>query len=85
MSTPCCVCKASPMVAYRLIPRRDVEPLTDEIRRALAWPGVAAPCEVRACGDAAHQRQARSQGVTVLSVTPLSAGVNRIAVKDGES
>jgi hypothetical protein len=68
MSEPCSApdCDKDAIVRYHITPRRDVEPLTDEVRRATCWPGAASPVWVPICGARACYDALRAAAVTVL-------------------
>lgn len=58
-------------VRYRIIPRRVEHPLGDDIRRALAWPGVAQPVWVAICGSRACFDQMRNLSISLLATEAI--------------
>jgi hypothetical protein len=72
MSTPCCACdKPDAGTLLRIVPRRDVEPLTIEMARATAWPGSAMPVSVPYCGAMPCKDAIRSVATVVLAETVI--------------
>lgn len=69
--TPCCACDKPAACHLRIVPRRDVEPLTDAMRRAVAWPGAAEPCSVPYCGAMACKDVVRARSAVVLGEAPI--------------
>ena len=61
-------CTRPAVVTYRVRPRRDREPLTDAVRRALAWPGLASPVDVTSCSPCAKRVKEAGQVLQVTSV-----------------
>ena len=74
MPTPTCCGCLNPRPAQmrlRILPRRDVKPLTDAVRRALAWPGQAEPIWIATCGSKKCHDIVRSLAVSVLAAEAL--------------
>jgi hypothetical protein len=71
MSTPCCACDKEAACTLRIVPRRDVEPLTIEMRRATEWPGSAMPLGVPYCGAMPCKDAIRSVATVVLAETVI--------------
>jgi hypothetical protein len=69
--TPCCACDKDAGTLLRIVPRRDVEPLTIEMRRATEWPGSAMPVSVPYCGAMACKDVVRSRSAVVLGEAPI--------------
>ena len=82
----CAGCNTSKevMQRVRIVPRRGVEPLTDEIRRAVAWPGVAMPVWVDCCGSRTCYDKVRGAAVTILAVEPTRGDVAHKVFEDKE-
>ena len=68
-----CTIHRPAQVRYRVVPRRDVEPFNDAIRRALAWPGQADPIWIHSCGSKKCHDVVRSIAVSVLAAEALDA------------
>lgn len=70
--TACCACdKPDAGTMLRIVPRRDVEPLTDDMRQATAWPGSAMPCSVPYCGAPSCKNEIRARSTVVLGEAPI--------------
>ena len=69
----CCVCQVErpAEVIVRILPRRDLEHPPEAVRRALAWPGAASPCDVPICGRGACLKAVREVAQSVLSVAAI--------------
>lgn len=81
-STASASCAVTATALYRIKPRRDVEPISDAVRRATCWPGQAPPTDVPTCSK--HIQRVKDAAVIVLGVTPLSEDVKTIVLKDKE-
>lgn len=69
--TACCACDKEAGTMLRIVPRRDVEPLTIEMRRATEWPGSAMPVSVPYCGAMACKDVVRARSAVVLGEAPI--------------
>ena len=73
-TTPSCCACLNPRPAtlrLRVIPRRDRDPLTDAVKRALAWPGQAGVVDVWICGSKACHDRVRAAAVSVLGAEAI--------------
>lgn len=67
-------CAASAISEFRVLPRRtDAPPISDGIRRALAWPNVESPVTVASC--ALHREAFRKAARTVMGETVIAGDV----------
>lgn len=77
-------CSRPPTSVLRLLPRRDVPPICDVIRRACAWPGRAEPISMHVCDY--HRSDVAKVAHVVLSETPLGdKTATRIVKPDPET
>jgi hypothetical protein len=70
--TPCCACDKEAGTLLRIVPRRDVEPLTIEMARATAWPGSAMPLDVPYCGAPDCKNEIRARSTVVMGEAPIT-------------
>lgn len=82
MSDTCELCNRDARIRYLIIPRRDMVPITDGVRRARAWPGAVSPCWLVTCGAPACFDTVRGVSVSVLSVETLGEDVVTRAVAE---
>jgi hypothetical protein len=71
MSTPCCACDKDAGTMLRIVPRRDVEPLTIEMKRAVRWPGAADAVDMPYCGALTCKQAIRCAATVVLAETVI--------------
>lgn len=78
MTAPCCEaggCSRVAILRYRILPRRDCDPLTDAMRRAVTWPGAADPVAIAVCGAQRCFDLLRAAAVTVMGAEAIGDDV----------
>jgi hypothetical protein len=78
----CCCCGLEATLRTRVIPRRDVPVLSDEMRRATAWPDSANPCDLFTCVGAACRDRVKAAARSILGAETLGDAVVNVALVD---